>query len=104
MNNTTLLVVGIAILTLAVGTTTSVSNMLIPPAHAKKTGGSGAVPLIPIQTGNKALDKTIQSFYSCIKKTGHTGGSKSEPSRAEVINCYTKTFNTATTTNTVGGV
>lgn len=104
MNKTILLLVGIAILTLAVGTTTSVSNMLIPPAHAKKTGGSGAVPLVPIQTGNKALDKTIQSFYSCIKKTGHTGGSKSEPSRAEVINCYTKTFNTATTTNTVGGV
>lgn len=106
MNKTILLVVGIAILTLAVGTTTSVSNMLIPPAHAKKTGGSGAgaVPLVPIQTGNKALDKSIQSFYSCIKKTGHTGGSKPEPSRTEVINCYAKTFNTATTTNTVGGV
>ena|ERR1051326_5804306 len=103
MSKTILLVVGIAILTLAVGTTTSVSNMLIPPAHAKKTG-AGAVPLVPIQTGNKALDKSIQSFYSCIKKTGHTGGSKPEPSRAEVINCYTKTFNTATTTNTVGGV
>jgi len=104
MNKTILLVVGIAILTLAVGTATSVSE-LIPSAQAKKTGGgAGAVPLIPIQTGNKALDKTIQSFYSCIKKTGHTGGSKPEPSRAEVINCYTKTFNTATTTNTVGGV
>src|SRR6478672_39339 len=103
MNKTILLVVGIAILTLAVGTATSVSE-LIPSAHAKKTGGAGAVPLIPIQTGNKALDKTIQSFYSCIKKTGHTGGSKPEPSRAEVIDCYTKTFNTATTTNTVGGV
>jgi hypothetical protein len=77
--------------------------MLIPQAHAKKTG-AGAVPLVPIQTGNKALDKSIQSFYSCIKKTGHTGGSKPEPSRTEVINCYTKTFNTATTTNTVGGV
>jgi hypothetical protein len=104
MNKTILLVVGIAILTLAVGTATSVSE-LIPSAHAKKTtGGSGAVPLIPIQTGNKALDKTIQSFYSCIKKTGHTGGSKPEPSKAEVINCYTKTFNTGTTTSTVGGV
>ena len=75
MNKTILLVVGIAILTLAVGTATSVSE-LIPSAHAKKTGGggAGAVPLIPIQTGNKALDKTIQSFYSLIKKTGHTGG------------------------------
>jgi hypothetical protein len=104
MKKTILLVVGIAILTLAVGTATSVSNELIPSAHAKKTGGSGAVPLIPIQTGNKALDKMIQSFYSCIKKTGHTGGSKQEPSRAEVIDCYTKTFNTATTTNTAGGV
>jgi hypothetical protein len=107
MNKTILLVVGIAILTLAVGTATSVSE-LIPSAHAKKTGGggagAGAVPLIPIQTGNKALDKTTQSFYSCIKKTGHTGGSKPEPSRAEVIDCYTKTFKTATTTNTVGGV
>lgn len=104
MNKTILLVVGIAILTLAVGTATSVSE-LIPSAHAKKTGGdgAGAVPLIPIQTGNKALDKTIQSFYSGIKKTGHTV-SKPEPSRAEVIDCYTKTFNTATTTNTVGGV
>lgn len=103
MNKTILLVVGIAILTLAVGTATSVSNELIPSAHAKKTGGSGAVPLIPIQTGDKALDKTIQSFYSCIKKTGHTGGSKPEPSKAEVINCYTKTFNTATTGTIVGG-
>jgi hypothetical protein len=101
MNNTILLVVGIAILTLAVGTATSVSNALIPSAHAKS--GAGAVPLIPIQTGNKALDKTIQSFYSCIKKTGHTGGSKPEPSKAEVINCYTNTFNTATTTTPVGG-
>jgi hypothetical protein len=106
MNKTILLIVGIAILTLAVGTATSVSNALIPSAHAKSGkggGGAGAVPLIPIQTGNKSLDKTIQSFYSCIKKTGHTGGSKPEPSKAEVINCYTKTFNTATTTNTVGG-
>ena len=105
MNKIILLVVGIAILTLAVGTATSVSNALIPSAHAKKTGGSGAgaVPLVPIQTGNKALDKTIQSFYSCIKKTGHTGGSKPEPSRTEVINCYTTTFNTATTANTIGG-
>ena len=107
MSKTILLVVGIAILTLAVGTATSVSNALIPLAHAKtgkSSNGAGAVPLVPIQTGNKALDKSIQSFYSCIKKTGHTGGSKPEPSRTEVINCYAKTFNTATTTNTVGGV
>ena len=105
MNKTILLVVGIAILTLAVGTATSVSNELIPSAHAKsgKGNGAGAVPLTSINTGNKALDKTIQSFYSCIKKTGHTGGSKPEPSKAEVINCYTKTFNIATTTTTVGG-
>src|SRR5918911_798491 len=107
MNKTILLIVGIAILTLAVGTATSVSNALIPLAHAKTTGkssnGAGAVPLIPINTGDKALDKQIQSFYSCIKKTGHTGGSKSEPSKAEVINCYTKTFNTATIGTTVGG-
>ena len=53
---------------------------------------TGAVPLIPIQTGDSHLDKQIQQFYSCIKKTGHTGGSKPEPSRDEVNACYFQVF------------
>jgi hypothetical protein len=53
---------------------------------------TGAVPLIPIQTGDSHLDKQIQQFYSCIKKTGHTGGSKPEPSRDEVNGCYFQVF------------
>ena len=100
MNKTTiLLIVGIAVLAFAVGTATSVSNLIIPPAQAEKkssgssgNSGSGSVPLTAIKTGDTALDKTIQSFYNCIKKTGHTGGSKPEPSKSEVMDCYSKEF------------
>src|SRR5206468_627059 len=101
MNKTTiLLIVGIAVLAFAVGTATSVSNLIIPAVQAeKKSSGSstsgnsgGSVPLTSIKTGDTALDKTIQSFYNCIKKTGHTGGSKPEPSKSEVIDCYSKEF------------
>ena len=102
MNKTTiLLTVGIAVLAFAVGTATTVSNLIIIPSAqaAKKSGstsgstsGSGSVPLTAIKTGDTALDKTIQSFYNCIKKTGHTGGSKPEPSKSEVIDCYYKEF------------
>jgi hypothetical protein len=94
------------VLSLAVVTTGSFKTPVLAIKNISTHSGksSGAVPLIPIATGNPQLDKQIQQFYSCIKKTGHTGGSKPEPSRTEVINCYAKTFNTATTTNTVGGV
>jgi|SRR6188472_284531 len=100
MNKTTiLLIVGIAVLAFAVGTATSVSNLIIPSAQAEKkssgssgNSGSGSVPLTPIKTGDTELDKTIQSFYNCIKKTGHTGGSKPEPSKSEVMDCYSKEF------------
>ena len=98
---TILLTVGIAVLAFAVGTATTFSNVIIPSAQAAKkisstssgnSGASGSVPLTSIKTGDTALDKTIQSFYNCIKKTGHTGGSKPEPSKSEVINCYYKEF------------
>lgn len=103
MNKTSiLLIVGIAVLAFAVGTATSVSNLIIPAVQAAKksssdstsgsNSGSGSVPLTSIKTGDTALDKTIQSFYNCIKKTGHTGGSKPEPSKSEVIDCYSKEF------------
>ena len=101
MNKTTiLLIVSVAVLAFAVGTSTSVSNFIIPSAQAVKkssngssvNSGSGSVPLTPVRTGDTALDKTIQSFYNCIKKTGHTGGSKPEPSKSEVIDCYSKEF------------
>ena len=97
MNKTTILsIVGIAVLAFAVGTATSVSNLIIIPSAqaAKKSTSSsgGSVPLTAIKTGDTALDKTIQSFYNCIKKTGHTGGSKPEPSKSEVIDCYYKEF------------
>ena len=55
-------------------------------------GGGGAVPLIPISTGNPQMDKQINQFYSCIKKTGHTGGTHPEPSRDEVVGCYSQVF------------
>jgi hypothetical protein len=96
MNKTIFLIVSISVLTLAVGTASSVSNtiIIIPTVLAAKknssSNSSGAVSLIPIQTGNAKLDNEIQSFYNCIKKTGHTGGSKPEPSKSEVINCYFK--------------
>jgi hypothetical protein len=100
MKKTTILsIVGIAVLAFAVGTSaTSVSNLIIPSAQAAKKSNSsgnssdGSVPLTSIKTGDTALDKTIQSFYNCIKKTGHTGGSKPEPSKSEVIDCYYKEF------------
>ena len=100
MNKTTiLLIVGIAVLAFAVGTATTVSNLIMPAAQAAKkssstsgNSGSGSVPLTAIKTGDTTLDKTIQSFYNCIKKTGHTGGSKPEPSKSEVIDCYYKEF------------
>ena len=106
-----LVILGI-IFALAIATVSSIavpvsavkSNSQVGTSTGTIAKSTGAVPLIPIQTGDSHLDKQIQQFYSCIKKTGHTGGSKSEPSRAEVINCYTKTFNTAPTTNTVRGV
>jgi hypothetical protein len=96
MNKTIFLIVSISVLTLAVGTASRVSNavIMIPTVLAakKSSGGGDAVPLTPIQTGNTKLDNQIQSFYNCIKKTGHTGGSKPEPSKTEVINCYFKKF------------
>ena len=101
MNKTTILsIVGIAVLAFAVGTATSASNLIIIPSAqaAKKSNRSsgGSVPLTAIKTGDTALDKTIQSFYNCIKKTGHTGGSKPEPSKSEVIDCYYKEFGSNT--------
>jgi hypothetical protein len=103
MKKTTILsIVGIAVLAFAVGTATSVSNLIIPSAQAAKksstsnsgsgSSSGGSVPLTAIKTGDSTLDKTIQSFYNCIKKTGHTGGSKPEPSKSEVIDCYYKEF------------
>jgi hypothetical protein len=65
------------------------NNQVGTDAIGKSTG---AVPLIPIHTGDSHLDKQIQQFYSCIKKTGHTGGSKPEPSRDEVNACYFQVF------------
>ena len=60
-------------------------------SSSHNTGG-GAVPLIPISTGNAETDKQINQFYSCIKKTGHTGGTHPEPSRDEVVGCYNQVF------------
>ena len=63
-------------------------SIAIPAA----SDSGGAVPLVPVKTGNAKLDKNINKFYSCIKKTGHTGGNNPEPSRDEVNNCYLKVF------------
>src|ERR1051326_6888419 len=63
-------------------------SIAIPAA----SDSGGAVPVVPVKTGNAKLDKNINKFYSCIKKTGHTGGNNPEPSRDEVNNCYLKVF------------
>lgn len=60
-----------------------------------------SVSLIKVNTGDKTLDKNIQSFYKCITRTGHTGGSKSEPSKAEVDGCYTQVFGGVVSTGVV---
>lgn len=82
------------VLSLAIVTTGSFKTPVLAiksiSTHIGKS--SGAVPLIPIATGNPQLDKQIQQFYSCIKKTGHTGGTKPEPSRDEVNGCYFQVF------------
>jgi hypothetical protein len=82
------------VLSLAIATTGSFKTPVLAIKNISTHSGksSGAVPLIPIATGNPQLDKQIQQFYSCIKKTGHTGGTKPEPSRDEVNGCYFQVF------------
>ena len=82
------------VLSLAVVTTGSFKTPVLAIKNISTHSGksSGAVPLIPIATGNPQIDKQIQQFYSCIKKTGHTGGTKPEPSRDEVNGCYFQVF------------
>jgi hypothetical protein len=82
------------VLSLAIVTTGSFKTPVLAIKNISTHSGksSGAVPLIPIATGNPQLDKQIQQFYSCIKKTGHTGGTKPEPSRDEVNGCYFQVF------------
>ena len=74
MNKTILLVVGIAILTLAVGTATSVSE-LIPSAHAKKTGGQTAQAqshLYQYKLGIKRLIKLSNHSITRIRNRTHS--------------------------------
>ena len=81
--------VNLAIIGIMLSLAITTANSVATPVTAKD---SGAVPLVPIATGNAQLDKNIQHFYSCIKKTGHTGGDNPEPSRDEVNSCYYKVF------------
>src|SRR6476620_3877984 len=85
------------VLSLAIATTGSFTTPVLALKNISTHSGksSGAVPLIPIATGNPQLDKQIQQFYSCIKKTGHTGGTKPEPSRDEVNDCYFQVFSSS---------
>jgi len=87
------------VLSLAIVTTGSFKTPVLAikniSIHSGKSSRAGAVPLIPIATGNPQLDKQIQQFYSCIKKTGHTGGTKPEPSRDEVNGCYFQVFSSS---------
>jgi hypothetical protein len=46
-----------------------------------------AVPLIKIDTGDKAQDKLIQKFYNCFLKFSHP-----DPTGPQVKKCYVKTF------------
>jgi len=82
------------VLSLAIVTTGSFKTPVLAIKNISTHSGksSGAVPLIPIATGDPQLDKQIQQFYNCIKKTGHTGGTKPEPSRNEVNGCYFQVF------------
>ncbi len=85
------------VLSLAIVTTGSFKTPVLAIKNISTHSGksSGAVPLIPIATGNPQIDKQIQQFYSCIKKTGHTGGTKPEPSRDEVNGCYFQVFSSS---------
>ena len=64
--------------------------------HFVNNAFSQAVPLIPINTGDSALDKNLHSFYRCvgkaIKSNQHVSGISSyfkhEPTRNEVTDCY----------------
>jgi hypothetical protein len=72
MNKTTiLLIVRIAVLAFAVGTATSVSNLIIPAVQAEKksssggssgNSGSGSVPLTSIKTGIQHLIRRFSHF------------------------------------------
>jgi hypothetical protein len=96
----TLLITFITASLVMVITTGAHSNLIISSsALVVKTKGNsssgkvgGAVPLIPLNSGNPKLDQQINLFFKCIKKTGHTGGLKGEPSREEVDNCYNHIF------------
>lgn len=72
------------------------SAHFIANAKSELIGGSeghgGAVPLIALNSGNGDLDHQVNQFFKCIKKTGHTGGTNGEPSRAEVDTCYDTVF------------
>jgi len=70
------------------------SSALVVKAKGNSSSGKvgGAVSLIPLNSGNPKLDQQINLFFKCIKKTGHTGGLKGEPSREEVDNCYNQIF------------
>ena len=70
------------------------SSALVVKAKGNSSSGKvgGAVPLIPLNSRNPKLDQQINVFFKCIKKTGHTGGLKGEPSREEVDNCYNHIF------------
>src|SRR5205085_6772176 len=85
------------LLSLAIAATGSFTTPVLAVKKVSTHSGksSGAVPLIPIATGNPQLDKQIQQFYSCIKKTGHTGSTKPEPSRDEVNGCYFHVFSSS---------
>ena len=88
------------------------SSISTPAALSIKSTDTGThrgpVALIPVNTGDPRLDKQINQFYSCIKKTGHTGGTKPEPSRDEVVGCYYNVFygnsgGSGGTTESIGG-
>jgi len=57
--------------------------------------GAGAVPLLPIESGNHTLDKFLPKFYDCIEEAVKSSKDdqkdpyfKDEPTRNEVVNCY----------------
>lgn len=107
MNANTALIMVSFILTLIMLVSNSTINIVLaepivanPNTITKSTSG-GQVILIPVNTGNPKLDQDMHSFYSCIKKTikeskptdlSEYNYFATEPTKAEVNNCYHNVF------------
>ena len=115
MNTNTELIIASCILTLFMLLSNSAINIILAyPIVANpntdtdtntntntKNTSRGQVILIPVNTGSLKLDQDMHSFYSCIKKAikeskptdlSEYNYFATEPTKAEVNNCYRNVF------------